>query len=213
MLQDAQEDLKKMAAKTPAKEKDEKEPDGSEAKGRRRRKVRTPTARRRLFASPSEKGCEPVPGDTPGSLEGSESGEDKDVFGGRFARATSSLLVDKREANSRPSTRSSAAKKRKAASPLSQPKPKPDRRDPASVSTKPRDSGSPEPEFETKEEDQAGDTHSCIDAEVVDSLPAGLSERDTVVIKDILVAEDLLNMNDCLDNLLDVAESPLALRF
>ena len=36
--------------------------------------------------------------------------------------------------------------------------------------------------------------------------------RDTLVIKDILVAEDLLNMTDCQDNLADVAGSPLALK-
>ena len=179
MLQDAQEDMKKMAAKTSTNEKGEKDIEASEARGRRRRKVRTPTARRRLFASPSEKELQPVGGETPGSPEGSDSGEDKDVFGGKFARASSTTLLEKRAANSRPSTRSSAAKKRKAASPESEPKPKPHRRDPGSVSTKARASVSPEPEFETKEQEEeppAHDPHSCIDAEVLGSLPAGLSE-------------------------------------
>ncbi|CAE7378480.1 unnamed protein product [Symbiodinium sp. CCMP2592] len=204
---DAEEDMKKMAARTPAKEGEGKE-EKPETPASKKRRVR-----RRLFETPKKES----PAAKSEVSNGDDSGEDGDLFAGRFRLKASSSLPAKREALNRVPSRSKNKRRRAGSSPG------PNTGSKASEATKHEDF-EPEdgPALDVKEEAEQAkkpapapppplQPASEVDSEVLQFLPKGLAEPDIAIIIDILISEDLLTMQDCQENLADLETSSSAL--
>ena len=117
LLQDAEEDMKKMAARTPVKEggcKDEKP--GSKPPATKKRRNGDTRLRRRLFETPTKESPGSV-GDASPVTPAGESEEDRDLFHGEFRRRCKSSLPEKRKALNRAPSRSKCKRRRPGSSP------------------------------------------------------------------------------------------------
>ena len=114
LVQDADEDMKNMAARTPAKDGEMKvEP---RTPGTKRRRKGESRLRRRLFDTPKQDSPSPTDRSPPGS-QGDDSEEDGDLWQNEFRRQKSTSLPEKRKALNRPSSRSKVKKRRAGSSP------------------------------------------------------------------------------------------------
>ncbi|CAE7414556.1 unnamed protein product [Symbiodinium sp. CCMP2592] len=224
---DADEDMKNMAARTPAKDDQTKatkvEPSTPASKKHRKGESRV---KRRLFETPKQE--TPSPTDRSPGSKGGDSDEDADLWKDDFRRLDTTSLPEKRKALNRPSSRS-RVKKRRAGSSPGAPSVKSEiaaaREVPGNSCAEDDDEGrgnelspTPTPKFEgakvkPEEAPQAGgrDPATQVESDVLQSLPTSLSERDLSLIVHILTEEDLLTMQDCLENLAEIDPSTLAL--
>ena len=171
--------MKKMAARTPAKEGEVKE-EKPETPATRKRRVR-----RRLFETPTK---ESPAAKSEASNGEDDSGEDGDLFGGKFRLKDSSSLPEKRDALNRVPSRTKNKRRRRAgsspglntASKASEAPEDMDREDddaPASaVKPKKEQAEQARKPAAAPPSEEAPQSAKEVESEVLQSLPKGLSE-------------------------------------